>query len=159
MQQSMPRGGKPLQERNRIMTDVQESGGPAATAADFAQRNAPKDNEGGDSLFSDATQSVKDKARDVAEEQKSAGAERIGAFGKAVHGAADELSKEAPAAAHYIHSAAEQIEGVSSRLRDSSIDDLLSRVNRFARRQPAVAFAGSVVAGFALSRFLKSSGK
>jgi len=27
---------------------------------------------------------------------------------------------------------------------------------RFARRQPAAAFAGSVLAGFALSRFLKS---
>jgi hypothetical protein len=141
------------------MTDVHEDRGPAATAADFAQRNAPKDNEGGDGLFSDATQSVKDKARSVAEEQKSAGAERTDAFGKAVHGAPDELSTEAPAAARYVHSAAEQIEGLSSRLRDGSIDDLLSRVNRFARRQPAAAFAGSVVVGLALSRFLKSSGR
>jgi hypothetical protein len=143
------------------MTDVQESRDPAATATDFAQRNAPHDggNSGAADLFGDATQSFKDKARGVAEEQKSAGAERIGAFGKAVHGAADELGKEAPGAARYIHSAAEQIEGVSSRLRDSSIDDLLSRVNRFARRQPAAAFAGSVVVGLALSRFLKSSSR
>jgi hypothetical protein len=162
MQQCMPRGGQGAAgERNRIMTDVEESRGPAATAADFAQRNAPHD--GGDSvaadLFGNATQSFKDKARGVAEEQKSAGAERIGAFGKAVHGAADELRKEAPSAARYIHSAAEQIEGVASRLQNRSIDDLLSRVNRYARRQPAAAFAGSVVVGFALSRFLKSSGR
>jgi len=80
---------------------------PAATPADFAQRNAPHNGGSGGSgaqgLFGSAAESVKNKAREIAEEQKTAGAERVGAMGRAVHGAADEVSKEMPGAASYIH--------------------------------------------------------
>jgi len=134
---------------------------PAATPADFAQRNAPHNGGSGGSgaqgLFGSAAESVKNKAREIAEEQKTAGAERVGAMGRAVHGAADEVSKEMPGAASYIHAAADEIESVSTRLKNSSVDAIFARLDRFARKQPAAAFAGSVVAGFALSRFLKSS--
>jgi hypothetical protein len=93
----------------------------------------------------------------VAEEQKTAGAERIEAVGRAVHGAADQLGKEVPQAAPYIHSAAETLEGAASWLQGRSVDEFVTGFNRFARQQPAAAFAGSVLAGFALARFLKSS--
>jgi hypothetical protein len=36
---------------------------------------------------------------------------------------------------------------------------MLGNVSDFARRQPAVFFAGAIAAGFALSRFAKSSAK
>jgi uncharacterized membrane protein YdfJ with MMPL/SSD domain len=42
-------------------------------------------------------------------------------------------------------------------LRNRSMEDLVDSFTRFARRQPAAAFAGSVLAGFVLSRFLKSA--
>jgi hypothetical protein len=42
-------------------------------------------------------------------------------------------------------------------LRERSLDDLMQSFGRFARTQPATFFGGAVVAGFALSRFLKSS--
>jgi hypothetical protein len=102
-------------------------------------------------------ESIKDTVRDVAEEQKTAGAERIEAVGRAVHGAADQLGKEIPQAAPYIHSAAETLEGAASWLQGRSVDEFVTGLNRFAREQPAAAFAGSVLAGFALARFLKSS--
>lgn len=143
------------------MTQAQEHRGPAATPADFAERNAAPgqaQDEGATGLFGATTESLKDKAREIAEEQKTAGAKRIRAVGKAVHDAADELSKEIPGAAGYIRSAAEQIEGASARLRASSVDDIVTRLERFARAQPAATFAGSVMAGFVLSRFMKSSG-
>jgi hypothetical protein len=67
------------------------------------------------------------------------------------------LGHELPQAAQFIHSAAEKLDGASSALGQHSVEQLLSSFNGFARRQPAAAFAGSVLAGFALSRFLKSS--
>jgi hypothetical protein len=107
--------------------------------------------------FSQATDPVVDKARNYAEERKYEGAGQIDSLGRSVHAAADELGKEIPQAASYIHSAADSIQQASSRLRDRSIEELMGDFSDFARNQPAAAFAGSVLAGFAISRFLKSS--
>jgi methyl-accepting chemotaxis protein len=100
---------------------------------------------------------LKQQARDAAEQQKEAGAEQIGGVARAVHGAADELEKELPHAARYVHEAADRLERASSALRERSVDDLFRSVSDFARKQPATFFASAVFAGFALSRFLKSS--
>ena len=59
--------------------------------------------------------------------------------------------------AGYVHGAASRIESVSAALRDRSIEDLLQNAGRLARSQPAALFGGAVLAGIALSRFLKSS--
>jgi hypothetical protein len=126
--------------------------------SDRATRNDPhSDTTGDEKSLSGAAETVKDAMRDVAEEQKNAGAERIEAVGRAVHGAADQLGQEIPQAAPYIHSAAETLEGAASWLQGRSVDEFVTGLNRFARQQPAAAFAGSVLAGFALARFLKSS--
>jgi predicted Zn-dependent protease len=95
--------------------------------------------------------------KEAADEAKAKGLDHVAGVGRAVHGAADELGRELPQAAGYIHSVADRLESASSALRERSVEDLASSFNDFARRQPAAAFAGSVLAGFALSRFLKSS--
>jgi hypothetical protein len=100
---------------------------------------------------------VKDRAVDAAEHAKAKGVDQMAGVAGAVHGAADELSRELPQAAGYIHSVADRLESASSALRERSLEDLVSSLNHFVRQQPAAAFAGSVLAGFALSRFLKSS--
>jgi len=105
----------------------------------------------------DAAGHVMEEARDFAEERKEAGADNVGRLGRAVHGAADQLAHELPQAAGFIHSAAETLQDASSTLRQRSIEDMVAGFRDFARRQPAAAFAGSVLAGFALARFLKSS--
>jgi hypothetical protein len=46
---------------------------------------------------------------------------------------------------------------VATALKERSVDDMLASVADFARRQPALFFAGAVATGFALSRFSKSS--
>jgi hypothetical protein len=99
-----------------------------------------------------------EETRGFAEEQKQAGADNVGRLGRAIHGAADQLAKELPQAAGFVHSAADALQRSSSALRERSIEDMVSGFGDFARRQPAAAFAGSVLAGFALARFLKSSG-
>ena len=89
--------------------------------------------------IADTAASLKQEVRDTAERQKDAGAERLEGLAEAVHGAAS------------------RIESVSAALRDRSIEDLLQNAGRLARSQPAALFGGAVLAGIALSRFLKSS--
>ncbi len=95
--------------------------------------------------------------RDAAEAQRAAAADNVARLGRAVHGAAEQLGKELPQAAGFIHSAADTLQSASSTLRERSIEEMAASFSNFARRQPAAAFAGSVLAGFALARFLKSS--
>jgi hypothetical protein len=104
-----------------------------------------------------AAEALKGTAADFAEAGKDTGAERIGRLGRAVHGAANEIGKELPQAAEYVHTAGEGLENAAAHLRDHSVEDLFESFNRFARRQPVAAFAGAILAGFVLSRFIKSS--
>lgn len=105
----------------------------------------------------EAVQPIAATAKEVAEQQKAAGAEVISGVAQAVHRAADELATQLPAATGYVHEAADRLERASSALRERSIDDLIGSVDRFARQQPAAFFGTAVLAGLAASRFLKSA--
>jgi len=105
----------------------------------------------------EAVQPVKEKAIEVASQQKDAGADQIRIVARAVHGAACELESEMPQFAGYVHDAGQRLEQAASELRNGNIDDLMDRLGQFARSQPVALFGGSVLAGFALTRFLKSS--
>ncbi len=96
-------------------------------------------------------------AEEVAEQQKKAGASQIDAMAKAVHGAADELEQQMPKAAEFVHAAASRIEQGADALREHNIQDLMNTFNNFGRKEPLAMFGGAVLAGFAISRFLKSS--
>jgi hypothetical protein len=105
----------------------------------------------------EAVQPITATAKEVAEQQKVAGAEVISGVAQAVHRAADELATQLPAATGYVHEAADRLERASSALRERSVDDLIGSVDRFARQQPVAFFGTAVLAGLAVSRFLKSS--
>jgi len=113
--------------------------------------------ETAEALKDHAAEALRSTATDFAEAGKAQGAERIDRLGPAVHGAADQLGREIPEAAGYVHSAASGIESAAAQLRDSSVEELIATFNRFARQQPVAAFAGAALAGFVLSRFIKSS--
>src|SRR4051812_31417550 len=127
--------------------------------AAFEQAADSRTDNGGnnENAFAQKAEHLRGEAQGVAREIKEAGASQIGGISRAVHGMADELGREMPQAADYVHSAAEHLDGVSTALREQSVEELLSTFTGFARRQPFPVFAGSVVAGLALSRFLKSS--
>lgn len=105
----------------------------------------------------EAVEPVKDKAMEIAAQQKDAGADQIRIVARAVHGAASELESEMPQFAGYIHDAGQRLEQAAFELRNGKVDDLMGRLGQFARAQPVALFGGSVIAGFALTRFLKSS--
>lgn len=100
---------------------------------------------------------VKDKAMEVASQQKDAGAEQLQTAGRAVHGAARELESSMPQIAGYAHDVGQQLEKLASDIRSGSIDELMSKLGTLSQDQPALVFGGALLAGFALSRFLKSS--
>jgi hypothetical protein len=71
--------------------------------------------------------------------------------------AAREFENDLPIAATYIRKAASQVESVSDTVREGDFGDLLRSAQSFARRQPTAFLGLSVLAGFGVIRFLKSS--
>jgi hypothetical protein len=106
----------------------------------------------------DVAEPIKDKALEVAAEQKEKSAHQIGAVANAIEGAAAELESEMPGLAGYVHDGAQAVQRVAAQVRERNLEELAGLFTDFARRQPVLAFGGCVIAGFALSRFLKSSG-
>jgi hypothetical protein len=110
---------------------------------------------------SDAVLELKDQvsgqAYDLADEGLQRGAAGIESVAQAVHGAAKDFEKSLPQAAGMIHHAADQLERASNVVRNSSIEDVAGMVDDFARRQPVAFFGAAVLAGFVLTRFVKSS--
>jgi vacuolar-type H+-ATPase subunit E/Vma4 len=93
----------------------------------------------------------------AAEQQKARGAEAMQGFARAISSAAGELDDQSPMVARYVRDAAKQVDSLSSNIRGRSVTELMQAATDLARSQPAVFFAGAMAAGFALSRFLKSS--
>jgi hypothetical protein len=100
---------------------------------------------------------VKEKAIEIATQQKDAGAEHMDHFARAVHGAASALESEMPQFADYVHDAGQKLENFAADLRNGSVNELMDKFGQYAKDQPALVFGGAIVAGFALTRFLKSS--
>jgi hypothetical protein len=100
---------------------------------------------------------LKEKARRLVERQKDLAVDQIGNVAHAAHHAARELETQMPQAASLIHDAATRLEDVASALQERSIDENVETIGKLARTRPLAFFGGAVLAGFALSRFLKSS--
>jgi len=91
------------------------------------------------------------------EEQKAAGADFVSGMAGSIRRAAREFDQELPQAGHYIRLAADQIDNVSDAVRKRDLNQVVSDVQGFARRQPTAFLGAAVLAGFALVRFLKTS--
>jgi methyl-accepting chemotaxis protein len=109
--------------------------------------------------IAEAVEPAKRSLRSYAEQQKRLGAEQLDGMARAAHRAAHEVEEQMPGVARSVHHAAERVEAASSSLRERSPDELLTTVGDFARSRPAIFFGGAVLAGFALSRFLKTSAR
>ena len=94
---------------------------------------------------------------ETGESQKARGVEAIRRFAKAIDSAASELHNQSPTLASSVHEAARRVEGLSDNLSNRKVGELMDAAAQLARTQPALFLGGSVAAGFALARFLKSS--
>lgn len=100
-----------------------------------------------------------EKVKSLADEQKEVGARNISQIAQAVDGAARELEAKLPAAASYVHTAADRLQQASTAISNRGVGDLLRECRDFARRDPASFLGGAVIVGFAASRFFKTARK
>ena len=106
----------------------------------------------------DVASGTADQLKDQARETQRSGADFIERFASNIREAARVFQNDAPFAARGIDSAAEYVEDAAEKIRNGSFRDLLDGATDFAKRQPAAFLGISVLAGFAVVRFLKASG-
>ena len=131
----------------------------ASEITDTVARSAKSQAQGLGATASDIASDAKGKVESVMNEQKRAGADYIGEIDDAVHRAAGEINNEVPQAARYVHQAADRLQGVASAVRNRNMGDLVGEVEQFARQQPGLFFGGTLLLGFAATRFLKSASR
>ncbi len=114
------------------------------------------------------SEEMKQQARDLAdqttqrgkaifEQQRTSAAGKMDSMAHAFRNTADQLQREGQNTGNYVGMIAEQLESAARQLREKNLDEILHDVQSLARRSPASFIAGSVAAGFLLTRFLKSS--
>jgi ABC-type transporter Mla subunit MlaD len=101
-------------------------------------------------------ESLKDSASQIADQQKESSARQLSGIAGAVHAAADQLEDQLPGAATYIHDAAERIDRAATDLRHRNLSDIADSVRQLGQERPLVLFGGALLAGFVMTRFLKS---
>lgn len=105
------------------------------------------------------------KARQVAEQARSAAdqgkdqlAAKIGDVAQAFHRTGDQLrSDEQESLSQFTDAIGSQVERVASFLQGRDVRSMVSEVENFARRQPALFLGGAFTLGLFAARFLKSS--
>ena len=144
-------------------SDVSGTLGQAKTQAKDVAQDVK---EQAKSLASDA----KDQAKDVANQardhvqsfvgqQKDQAADRLHSLADALRETGRKLNEGQQAGdfGQYADRAAQQVEKLSSYLRDSELRDFVRDTENFARRRPEVFLGGTLIAGLMLARFLKAS--
>ena len=126
-----------------------------AIAADLkSQASAQLDDAKG--VISSMADEARSRITGIIDQQKSLGADKLTGISRAAHNAADDLKDQNPHVARLVRDAAGSVDMIAGNLRSSNLNDVIASVSTFARKQPVAFFAGSVLAGFALARFIKS---
>lgn len=101
---------------------------------------------------------VKESAMRDAEDVKHEAAAGLRAFAGAVRNAGEELAdNDQGTAARFVREAASGLERLATSLGKKQLEDIVEDVRDFGRKNPAAFIAGSVLAGMALGRFVRSS--
>jgi hypothetical protein len=136
------------------------SGDATAAVEDIAGAASQAISAAARAVASQASEIVGDVAEQLGssvDEQKGRGADSLVGFAHAIKTAAAELEGQSPVIARKFRGASDQIERFSGKLRDRRVEDLVTDYSDLAKTQPVAFFAGALIAGFALSRFIKSS--
>ena len=137
----------------------------AQTAVDKAQQSAEKAQEKVSETAAMAKEQAKRAAAQVTEQAKTTVDSRltdvageIGSVASAVRQTTYEIGTENQTVARYGERIAEQLEGISSYLNEKGVEDVLTDLQDFARRKPAVFLGGAFMLGMVVGRFVRSSG-
>lgn len=134
----------------------------------MTQKNVTEPNNGHGQPRATVAGTARETARNIATDaraeldarvtaKKDQAGEGLSSVADALRGTRDELRERAPMIGEYTEQAAQRIEELSNLIRDKSTREILSDVERLARREPLLFFGGTFVAGLLAARFLKSS--
>jgi len=100
-----------------------------------------------------------DYVSNLVSHQKDQAADRLGGVAGAIRDVGNRLQEQDQAAGvgQYAMRAADQVDRLSSYLRDRDLKTFFRDTETFARRHPDVFLGGTFLAGLLLARFLKSS--
>lgn len=122
------------------------------------RKKARADLEQGKERAREATEQAKAEAEARIESGSQRAAENVDEIAEAIGTAASRLSdSEHESLAEYAHQLSSQLSGLSTRLRERNVDQLVADVRNIAHRNPALFVLGSVAVGIGLSRFAKAS--
>lgn len=105
------------------------------------------------SAFNRVTEQLSEKT----EAGVDCGANTLGSLARAMQTAGDEVATDSPGLARSLNQAAHHVESFADTIKGQSLSDLTHGAAELARRNPSLFLAGTIAAGFALSRFLRSS--
>lgn len=161
---------------NKSNSEENKTGGApttAATSAKPAKENASTGNatdtakgavNQAKEAAGNAVEQAKDKAGSVLDEQKTNLASGVASVADSIRqvgenlGGSGENNQIAALAGKYGDNLAQQVERFSSYINEREIRELVTDVEKFARRNPIVFVGGAFVLGVFAARFLKSSG-
>jgi hypothetical protein len=141
-------------EEEKPKKSVKKAVSDASSAVSGAVR------ERADELSGPATSAAEELRAAAARRADSArveAAEQVAGTARALHAAADNLDQR-DVQQRLLHSAADGLMKMSDTLRDKKLDEMVSDIAEFGRRNPAAFLGGAVLAGFALARLARASG-
>jgi hypothetical protein len=100
---------------------------------------------------------VKSRATSQVAAQQARAADGLGTVANALRKAGNELRTHNEGLASYADMAVDELEHISSRIREKSPGEYVDDLEQFARSRPAAFVGGSFLVGLALARFLKST--
>ena len=132
----------------------QRAGDALRSSTDMAREKFKEATDAAKGAVAGAADGLQDQAR----EQQRSGADFVGKLAGNIREAARAFENDVPFAARGINSAAEYVDEAADKIRNGSFRDIVDGATDFAKRQPAAFLGLSVLAGFAVVRFLKASG-
>ena len=140
-----------------------------SSIAGTAQKTVDREVGAATTVLGEATDAVKKTATSLGSGAKKSAAnevegvkqeasESLRAFADAVHGAGEKLAEsDQGMAAQMVQEAARGLERLSTALGKKELQDIVADVRDFGRNNPTALIAGSVLAGLALGRFVRST--
>jgi hypothetical protein len=133
----------------------QQERGPVGQVKDEARNLA---NQAKDQTKQVASQ-ARDQVQQIVTQQKDQVAERLGGLAGVLHDTANRLREDERSGPFggYADQVANQVDRLSTYLRDNDLSGFVRDTESFARRRPDLFLGGTFLAGLMLARFLKAS--
>lgn len=107
----------------------------------------------------EATDRIRTAATDQLSSQKDKAVQTVSGLASSLHSAAGSMEGEQAQIAEYVRKAADQLEQFSRNIEQKNVGELITDVESFARRQPAIFLGAAFGVGLLAARFLKSSSR